>query len=397
MRIISIIIPTTRPENHSLESFFKFNIPEGYNLEYVFIVDNPTKNLEDLIKLVKKYQNLQVKIIKNERNLGASASRNKGIEIANGDFILFLDDDCIVKPNLLTEYIKAYQKYPDHPGYVGITNTPNPKSSFDNAIELSDMLHFFRIAKLKIVFYWGITANLFIKREAIDNIRFPLNYPKKGGGEDIYFCLKIIRNYNKKYREIIKNDSSKQPSENRLFKCVSTAEVIHPFWKENLKSYLRYFRWGYGDVNLHKNFPQYCFHQYPNFIEYLFLIIFFNIIIWFIAPIINLSWSLNQLISMVLINTSAMVFWEHYCEGKKLKKQKRSYSFKSLFKAVLIRQLNDWGRFIHQLPMIWRISKRWDYFCTGESIKYERINAAKKFYGYITFTFISLVITILLI
>ncbi|KKK81831.1 hypothetical protein LCGC14_2809490, partial [marine sediment metagenome] len=201
--LISFIIPTTRPENKTLESFFQIDVPEGYKLEFLFIIDDPKKNVENLYGLSQKYQNFHIKIIRNERNLGASASRNIGIDNASGKFILFIDDDCIVSRDILIEYIKAYRKNPDSPGYIGITGTPEPYSSFEHAVELSDMLHFFKIAQLKREFYWGVTANLFLKREAINKIRFPKNYPKKGGGEDINFCLKIIENYNKKHNHAL--------------------------------------------------------------------------------------------------------------------------------------------------------------------------------------------------
>ena len=391
MTLISIIVPTTRPDNRSLETIFRFEVPIGYELEFLFIIDDPNKNLSELLNIIKKNQKFSIRIIKNAKNIGTSASRNKGIEDSLGDYILFIDDDCIVKSNLLLEYIKALEIYPNYPGYIGVTNTPQPNSSFEHAIELSDMLHFFKIAKLKEEFYWGITANLFIKREAIGDIRFPLEYPKKGGGEDIHFCLKIIESYFKNSKEI------SQKAKNLKFKCVPTAEIIHPFWKENVKNYIRYYRWGYGDVLLHKKFPQYCFHQYPNYLEYLFFLTCISILITFIfLPLINLSLSLFQLIGILMFNYSFMTIWEIFCESIKLKSQNRRFSSKAILKAVLIRQLNDAGRFIHQFPKIWKFTNRWDYFCSGESIKYERINALKKLSGFIVITFFSIIIMIVL-
>ena len=319
-----------------------------------------------------------MKILKNLKNLGASASRNKGIEVASGEFLLFMDDDCVANRDLLLNYSKILEKYPNHPGYVGVTNMPDSHSNFEKAIRLSDMLHFFTLAEKKEEMYWGITANLFVRADSIGEIRFPIHYPKKGGGEDINFCLKIIENYNDNNHNNIK-----------LFKSCPAAHVTHPFWSESCKSYIRFFRWGYGDVNLHRDFSQYRFHQYPNLIEY-----FTILLILILINLIFLPKSIFIVIIYLFINLVFFYLWELICEMSKFKSQRRNFNFISLVKAVLIRQLNDYGRYLHQMPKLWKFTERWDYFCTGESIKYERLNALKKFIGYF---FISLFLLIILI
>lgn len=386
--LISIIIPTTRPENETLESFFQFEIPNGFKLEYFFIIDEPSKKVDNLMKLVKKYPQFRVEIIRNETNLGTSESRNIGIERSHGDFILSLDDDCILKPTLIKKYIEALKKNPECPGFIGLTNAPRPINSFEKAICLSDMRHFFEIAKHKQEFYWGITANLFIKRESIEDNRFSLDHPKKGGGEDIAFCLEILKNY-----------SNNHQGDDIKFKCVPEAEVVHPFWKENFNGYKRFFRWGYGDVILHKKYPENRYHQFPNLIEFIFMVSILNILIfgWVISLLdnfLNFFWLVSLLFLIILL---AIFIWEILCEAFKLNRNNRKFGFIPLVKAVIIRQLNDLGRFIHQLPKIWKITCRWDYFCSGESLKYETKTAAMKFLGFIVIYCIIIIITISLL
>ena len=251
-------------------------------------------------------------------------------------------------------------------------------SSFEKAIRLSDMLHFFTLAEKKEEMYWGITANLLIRADVIGEIRFPNHYPKKGGGEDINFCLKIIEKYNLNNRNNLK-----------LFKSSPGARVTHPFWSESFKSYIRFFRWGYGDVYLYRDFSQYRFHQYPNLIEY------FTILL--ILILINLIFLPKSIFIVIIYLFSNLVFfylWELICEMRKVKSQRRNFNFISLVKAVLIRQLNDFGRYLHQMPKPWKFTERWDYFCTGESIKYERLNALKKFIGYFSISLFLLIILI---
>ncbi len=46
----------------------------------------------------------------NEENSGLSYSRTKGVELASGDVIAFLDDDAIAAQNWITELVKGYDK-----------------------------------------------------------------------------------------------------------------------------------------------------------------------------------------------------------------------------------------------------------------------------------------------
>ncbi|MFO8020806.1 MAG: glycosyltransferase [Promethearchaeia archaeon] len=404
METISIIIPTTRPENSTLESFFQFTVPDGFILEYFFIVDDPEADLSHLRLLAEKYARFAINILRNATNLGTSASRNKGIEESTGEYILTLDDDCVAEPDLIEQYIHVMRRHPNHPGYIGLTSAPEPKTSFEKAINLSDMRHFFEIANHKDTFYWGITANLFIKRAAIDGIRFSSDHPKKGGGEDISFCLKVLDYCNRDSNESAESESllsepkqTKSLSNYTKFKCVPSAKVEHPYWEESIKGYLRFFRWGYGDVILHEKFPKYRFHQYPNLIEFIFLFLMIHLSVWALNSIFSLIPFTFPVFGLFFGSVAAFIIWELICEARKLKENVRTFSLIPLLKAVLIRQLNDMGRFLHQFPRIWKVTCRWDYFCTGESLAYETKAALRKFEGFVAISLLIIIIYLILI
>lgn len=68
------------------------------NLEFIFVDDcGPDNSLE----IIKKYAETdsRIKIIKNVHNMGAGATRNKGINFATGEFISFVDPDDWMDPD----------------------------------------------------------------------------------------------------------------------------------------------------------------------------------------------------------------------------------------------------------------------------------------------------------
>jgi glycosyltransferase involved in cell wall biosynthesis/SAM-dependent methyltransferase len=72
----------------------------------LIIVDNGSTDgsRRYLNELVRQHRN--VKVVLNERNIGAPAGRNCGLAVAEGDFIVFLDSDTVVTENWLDNLLR---------------------------------------------------------------------------------------------------------------------------------------------------------------------------------------------------------------------------------------------------------------------------------------------------
>lgn len=94
----SIIIPVYNTEKY-VERCIESVLKQTYNnFEIIIINDGSQDNSE---KILTKYNNnLKIKIIK-QSNHGLSYSRNIGVTKSTGDYILFLDSDDLIEPNLL--------------------------------------------------------------------------------------------------------------------------------------------------------------------------------------------------------------------------------------------------------------------------------------------------------
>ena len=66
---------------------------------------------EDLTECLAEYKsNPQVRLYKNETNLGVAATRNKGVQLAEGEYVAFLDSDDIWRPGKLSKQLAVMKK-----------------------------------------------------------------------------------------------------------------------------------------------------------------------------------------------------------------------------------------------------------------------------------------------
>jgi glycosyltransferase involved in cell wall biosynthesis len=94
---LSIIIPCYNEESTILKIIEKINSLNDYHKEIIVIDDFSTdKSLEILEKLL--VENKIQKLLKNDKNEGKGFSLKKGIDVANGNIILFQDADLEYDP-----------------------------------------------------------------------------------------------------------------------------------------------------------------------------------------------------------------------------------------------------------------------------------------------------------
>ena len=90
--LVSVIMPAYNCEKYIAEAIQSV-LQQSEALELIIVEDASSDKTEDVIQSF--LHDARVIYIKNQINLGAAASRNKGIELARGKYIDFLDaDDC---------------------------------------------------------------------------------------------------------------------------------------------------------------------------------------------------------------------------------------------------------------------------------------------------------------
>ncbi|MGB7533525.1 MAG: glycosyltransferase family 2 protein [Halobacteriota archaeon] len=111
---VSIILCTHRSDRYDdfVEALDSLNAQscENEKLEIVVVVDGNRELYEKILKSGIEADKVEVKVILNEKNLGLSESRNKGIKEAKGDVIAFFDDDAVADKNWIEELVRMYEE-----------------------------------------------------------------------------------------------------------------------------------------------------------------------------------------------------------------------------------------------------------------------------------------------
>lgn len=99
---------TVKNVNKTIVNCLQSILDQSFNeFEIIVIDDFSTDNTKQLIQSLN---DKRIKCFSNDRWLGITASRNKGITKASGKYVFFTDGDCIVTNNWIEEGLKYLQR-----------------------------------------------------------------------------------------------------------------------------------------------------------------------------------------------------------------------------------------------------------------------------------------------
>jgi glycosyltransferase involved in cell wall biosynthesis len=96
--------------DQTLAEMRKLRIPDGVEWEVLIVNNNCTDETDDVIGRHSPHLPLRRLF---EPNPGQSNARNCAIEAASGELIVWTDDDVLVDPDWVAEYVNAAQKWED--------------------------------------------------------------------------------------------------------------------------------------------------------------------------------------------------------------------------------------------------------------------------------------------
>ena len=169
---ISIIIPVYNSEKYlskCLDSIINqtFSLK---NIEVIIINDGSTDNSEKIIMRYEKKLNI---IYKKQKNEGQSSARNKGIKLAKGKYLTFIDSDDYIDKKMLSIMYKEADN-----NNLDIITCDLAKVKGNSIIHIKDRIS--NDETRNFILTKTGPCNMLIKKEIIDkyNFKFPTNIKK---------------------------------------------------------------------------------------------------------------------------------------------------------------------------------------------------------------------------
>ncbi len=196
--IVSIIIPMYNREKYIAECLESVLCQSYQNFEIILIDDGSTDRTIEIASQIAENES-RIKLIIQD-HYGVSAARNRGLDLAQGEFVFFLDSDDVIHPELLEilvanlkrsnatiactplrviyekDWNKIDKQFPMETQANNITYR-----GWDEA--LNDMFYAYSTTPLS-----GI-GGVMMRRESIGETRF---HPQLSIGEDYFFNYEMI-------------------------------------------------------------------------------------------------------------------------------------------------------------------------------------------------------------
>ena len=182
--LVSVIIPVYNAEKvlgHTLDSI----INQTYKKIEIVLVDDCSKdNSAALIASYKgKYDNIIY--FKQETNQGAGAARNKALELANGQYVAFLDADDIWKSEKTEKQINLLKEKDGAFSYTAIEMIDKDGNIVKSKRKVKEQIDYKFLLKNTMI----ATSTVIIDREKLGDFRMPL----RRGGQDYATWLMLLR------------------------------------------------------------------------------------------------------------------------------------------------------------------------------------------------------------
>ena len=131
---ISIIVPIYNSESTIKKCIDSVIQQTNENWELILINDGSTDNSQQICLNYEKKDN-RIKFL-NQENQGVSVARNKGLDVATGDYIMFLDSDDYIEPITIDTFNKVIGETPNVElvlcGYYSVRNGKKKKVYMDS-------------------------------------------------------------------------------------------------------------------------------------------------------------------------------------------------------------------------------------------------------------------------
>lgn len=200
--LVSVIVSVYNTENKLKKCINSVTNSSYTNLE-IIIVDDGSEEKTALLCNQLKQQDKRIKVI-HQKNKGVSCARNKGIDIAKGEYITFVDADDYIDEKMIKVLLTNLRKYDADISMCKYNEIYRDKKICINKV--SEIIKIQEVPDVLIDFFekneigWNVWGKMY-KREIVGTTRF---LEGKRTAEDMYFLYQVLK---KTKRLVIKENA----------------------------------------------------------------------------------------------------------------------------------------------------------------------------------------------
>jgi teichuronic acid biosynthesis glycosyltransferase TuaG len=180
--MITIITPTYNSGKFIAETIMSI-ISQTYKNWELIVVDN--FSVDNTENIVKSFYDYRIKYVKNEVNKGVAFSRNKGVEIAKGDYIAFIDADDIWEKDKLERQLFGEDTPPYDLVFTARSFIDKNSNPLNYSTQVPEKVDYKTLLKKNVI----STSSVLVKRDLLLKYPFPEGYLS----EDYAVWLKILQ------------------------------------------------------------------------------------------------------------------------------------------------------------------------------------------------------------
>ena len=262
----SIIIPCYNCSNTIYKTLQSLDNQSNKQFEVIIIDDGSTDNTHEIIESWIEKTKCKTKYIRT-LNMGVSIARNKGLSVASGEFILFLDSDDVYHSEFVSilvnqmetkEIDTAFCSYTNN--LVELHNTDINKDKFESLTN-STLMNYYLTNEIPC----GMWSFIYRRKIIVNNDLYFTEGAKYGEDTEflwkyLSFCKKAVASKKRLYGYFVAdNSATTKVSEDRMMSLEAIVRV-EKFLKAHNSPYLYQFnRFAYSRtlISLLKTFAEY--------------------------------------------------------------------------------------------------------------------------------------------
>lgn len=182
--LVSIVMPAYNCEKYVVEAINSV-LAQTYRNWELLVLDDGSK--DKTLQIIEEFsqKDSRIKSLPNGKNLGVSATRNRGIELASGDWIAFLDSDDMWESTKLEKQMKVAKEKSAEFLFTGANYINEDGEPYKGIFEVPEQVSYKKLRNQNVI----SCSSVLIKKKFFENIKME----KDEMHEDYAVWLRVLK------------------------------------------------------------------------------------------------------------------------------------------------------------------------------------------------------------